>query len=233
MKTKEVIKIAGMIAVTGFTVTAIVYRKQIIAFAKGGKKGVEPLVAAKLAEDELKLWKNSAIKEGDPKTMERLRDYWKKGAEINNWSDSKMVNEAWSAAFISWLFVNSNKSTELKRNASHSVYIRDAIANRKNNAKSGYFGYKPNEVKVEVGDLVCYGRGSGANYDSTGSYASHCDIVTKVDSKSGKARSIGGNVSDSVKVTEVPLTKDLKVDNSKNSKGYFVVIKNKKVRTDG
>lgn len=233
MKTKEIIKFVGIAATLGVTGLAIVYRKQIIAFAKGGKKGVEPLVAAKLAEDELKLWKDSSIKEGDPKTMERLREYWKKGAEVTNWPDSKMTNEAWSAAFISWLFVNSNKGTELKRNASHSVYIRDAIANRKNNAKSGYFGYKPTEVKLEVGDLVCYGRGGGASYDSTGSYASHCDIVTKVDSKSGKARSIGGNVSDSVKVTEVPLTKDLRVDNSKNSKGYFVVIKNKKVRTNG
>jgi hypothetical protein len=233
MKTKEVIKFVGIAATLGVTGLAIIYRKQIIGFVKGGKKAVEPLTAAKLAEDELKLWGNSSIKEGDPKTMERLRDYWKSGANITNWSDSRMTNEAWSAAFISWLFYNSNKDTQLKRSASHSVYIRDAVANRKNNAKNGYFGYKPTEVKVEVGDLVCYARQGGVSYDSTGSYASHCDIVTKVDSKNGKARSIGGNVSNSVKVTEVPLTRDLKVDNSKNDKGYFVVIKNKKVRTDG
>lgn len=230
MNKKEVVKIVGMIAVTGFTVTAIVYRRQIYNFVRGGISGVEGLTAAQLAEKELKLWDDSKIKEGDPKTMERLRDYWKKGAEINNWSDSKMTNEAWSAAFISWLFVNANKDTKLKRNASHSVYIREAIANRKSDAKKGFFGYKPTEVKLEVGDLVCYGRGGGASYDSTSSYASHCDIVTKIDRKNGIARTIGGNVSDSVKATNVPISDDLKINKAKDTKGYFAVIKSKKVK---
>jgi hypothetical protein len=230
MNTKQIVKLVGIGATLGVTGLAIIYRRQIYNFVRGGISGVEPLKAAQLAEKELKLWKDSSIKEGDPKTMERLRDYWKKGAEITNWSDSKMTNEAWSAAFISWLFVNANKDTKLKRNASHSVYIREAIANRKNNAKSGYFGYKPTEVKLEVGDLVCYGRGGGASYDSTSSYASHCDIVTSIDRKNGIARSIGGNVSDSVKATNVPILSDLKINKAKDNKGYFAVLKSKKVK---
>lgn len=225
MNKKEVIKLVVVGATLGVTGLAIVYRRQIFGFIKGGKKGVEGLAAAKVAEEEYKAWGNGAIKEGDSRTMERLRSYWKEGAEITTWSDQKMINEAWSAAFVSYAYVKANPDTKLKRSASHSVYIRDAVSNRKNNAKDGFFGYKINEVDVKVGDLVCYPRQSGVTYDSSGNYASHCDIVTKVEKDN--ARTIGGNVSNSVTVTDVPL-KNGKIDGERAKNKYFVVIKPKK-----
>jgi hypothetical protein len=228
MNKKEVIKLIAVGATLGVTGLAIMYRKQLYGLVTGGKSALEPLHAAKLAEEELSAWGNGEINEGDKRTMEKLRSYWKEGANIKSWSDEKMINEAWSAAFISWLFYKANSDTLLKRNASHSVYIRDAVSSRKNNAKKGYFGYKPDEVDVKVGDLVCYPRQNGVTYDSTGSYMSHCDIVTKVDKSS--ARTIGGNVSNSVKVTNVAL-KNGKIDNSNSdNRNYFVVIRNKKVK---
>jgi hypothetical protein len=72
---------------------------------------------------------------------------------------------------------------------------------------------------------VCYPRQSGVNYDTKGSYSSHCDLVVSL--KDNEAISIGGNVSDSVTKTIVPL-KNGKIDMEKEKKGYFVVIKNEK-----
>ena len=54
---------------------------------------------------------------------------------------------------------------------------------------------------------------------------SHCDLVVSTNEK--QAVTIGGNVSDSVTKTIVPL-KNGKIDMSKENKGYFVVIKNDK-----
>ena len=133
-----------------------------------------------------------------------------------------MKGEAWSAAFISWLIKESGGKDSFKYSASHSVYIRDAIKNRKDN-KGSWKGYKPSEVKIEKGDLVCYARTSGITYDTTSSYPSHCDIVSEVDRKKKQIRAIGGNVSDSVKESTYSI----------DNKGFladtkpFVVLKNK------
>lgn len=174
--------------------------------------------SAVIANEEYNAWGKGSIKEGNTKTIQRLRDYWKKGAGVTN-TDSWYINTAWSAAFTSWVMRMAGYD-EFKRASSHSVYIRDSIINRKKNLP-GFKGYKPNEVKVEVGDLVCYPRQSGVTYDTTGSYQSHCDIVVAV--QDGVAATIGGNVSDSVSRTDVPL-KNGKIDLSKKPK-YFVVVK--------
>ena len=113
---------------------------------------------------------------------------------------------------------------DFKFNASHSVYIRDSIKNKKQNL-GGFKGYKPNETKVEVGDLVCYPRQAGVTYDTQSAYASHCDIIVEVENN--KAIGVGGNVSNSVAQTTYPLSSG-KIDKAKDSKSYggvFVVIK--------
>ncbi len=182
------------------------------------KRKLRRKLSAKNALEQYKNWGYGKIKEGNSSTIKLLRDYWKSGAGVTA-SDSWYINNAWSAAFISWIMSISGYD-EFKRSGSHSVYIRDAIKNKKEN-KPGFKGYKPDDVKVEVGDLVCYPRQDGITYDTTGSYASHCDIVVSV--KNDKADTIGGNVSDSVSKTIVPL-KNGKIDLDKKPK-YFVVIK--------
>jgi len=180
-----------------------------------------------VALDEWEFWKGGALKEGNSETMERLRNYWKEGAGVSNWSDQQMTNEAWSAAFISYIMKKSGAGNNWKYSPSHSTYIVDSIKNRKENNSNPFKGYKPEEIKLSVGDLVGKPRQGGITYDTTGIYKSHTDIVVNI--KNGYADTIGGNVSNSVSMTRVPLTSDGKIDNTRvaGSK-YFVVIKNKK-----
>jgi hypothetical protein len=218
-------KIAIGIGVSVLTVaTLIVFREQIKAFIMG--RGKVSLKASKLATSEWKHWGEGKIKEGDASTMQRLRDYWSQGGGVN-WSDERMTDEAWSAAFISYLMKKSGADDNFKYSTSHSQYIRAAINNRKQNNEKTFKGYRPEEVKIAVGDLVCYPRQSGVKYDSTNSYKSHCDIVIEVGKT--EALSIGGNVSNSVTQSTLPI-KNGKIDKIRDSKGYggfFAVIKNK------
>lgn len=174
---------------------------------------------AKLALSEWNAWNiPTKVKEGNSRTMQRLRDYWQKGAKVNG-TDEYFVNTAWSAAFISYVMRFSGAGANFPYSARHSVYITKAIKNRKENNSKAFKGYKPSEVNLEIGDLICYARQEGVNYDTTGNYASHCDIVTNLTDT--EAETIGGNVSNSVTKTKVKL-KNGKILSDK----YFVVIKN-------
>lgn len=181
-----------------------------------------------LANEEFEAWnKNGRVKEGSQDTLPRLRKYWEEGAGIKN-NDNYYINTAWSSAFISYLMKIAGAGDDFKYATSHSQYIAQAVKNRKENNSKKFKAYQPNEVKVEVGDLVCYPRQSGVRYDSKAGYMSHCDLITSIDGNI--AVGIGGNVSDSVSKKNYAL-KDGKIDKSKDTKDYggiFVVIKNKK-----
>jgi hypothetical protein len=218
--------IAGLIILI-IAIVVIIYINRIKI-----KKGLRTMTSfAKNLKDttisEYEAWKNGSIKEGDSSTMDRLRKYWREGAGVTNWSDTKMTDEAWSAAFISYVMKKSGAGSDWKYSTSHSTYIVDSIKNRKENNSNPFKGYKPEEVKLEVGDLVGKARQSGVDYDTKGNYKSHTDIVVNI--KDGIADTIGGNVSDSVYLTKVPIDASGKIDNSKVAGNkYFVVIKNKK-----
>jgi hypothetical protein len=118
--------------------------------------------------------------------------------------------------------------SDFKYSSSHSVYIRDAIKNRKENNSKKFKAYKPNEVNIQVGDLVCYPRQSGINYDTTTAYKSHCDLIISADQNN--AVGVGGNVSNSVSKSNYAL-KNGKIDKAKDKQGFggvFTVIKNLK-----
>jgi hypothetical protein len=223
---KEKWIIAGMLGITAITLI-VIYRESIKSKLSEGYQMISDFVnkLKDTAISEWNYWKNGQIKEGDPSTMERLREYWREGAGVKNWSDRQMTDEAWSAAFISYLMKKSGAGSDWKYSPSHSTYIVDSIKNRKLNNDKPFKGYKPNEVKLQVGDLVGFARQSGVNYDTTGSFSSHTDIVVGI--KNGIAETIGGNVGNSVTMTKVPLTADGKIDLAKAPK-YFVVIKNEK-----
>lgn len=204
------------LASLAFVGGAILVYKKRKGISKVGRKAIQ------LAQDEFSTWNKGDVqrKEGDSSMYDNIKKYWQEGTETF-WSKTKMINEAWSAAFISYIMKMSGAGDNFKYSNSHSVYIRDAIKNRKANNKNPFKGYEPNEVKVSKGDLVCYARQKGVGYDTTGAYKSHCDIV--VDVKGDKATTIGGNVSNSVSKTIVDLDDKKKIKNKK----YFVVIKNK------
>jgi len=185
----------------------------------------------KVANEEWNAWNSEGrIKEGDSRTMDRLRSYWREGGNVN-WSDKKMIDEAWSSAFISYLMQKGGAGDEFPKTVSHSEYIRKAVKNRKENNTNPFKAYRVDEpeAKVEVGDLVCYPRQASATYDTTGAYMSHCDLVTEI--KGDEAITIGGNVGNSVTKTIVPIDSKGFIDKSRDKKGYggyFTVIKNKK-----
>ena len=182
-----------------------------------------------LANKEFNKWNKNGvkIKEGAKDTLPDLRNYWKTGAGVVQ-SDSYYINNAWSAGFISYLMKIAGAESDFKYSSSHSVYIRDAIKNRKDNNSKKFKGYKPNETNVQVGDLVCYPRQSGVNYDTSTPYMSHCDLIISIDQNN--AVGVGGNVSNSVSKSNYAL-KNGKIDKAKDKQGYggvFTIIKNLK-----
>jgi hypothetical protein len=89
----------------------------------------------------------------------------------------------------------------------HSVYIaqgiRDFLQKRQD---AGYWTERLSDAKPAIGDIVCWARQAGIDYDhqNGGDYAGHADIVVEVDA--GQVWIIGGNVGDSV--TRRPLGLD-------------------------
>jgi hypothetical protein len=221
------IKVLGILGgVSVLTISAIYIFSKLFSPKKKQTPFKNKLIT--LANQEFEAWnKNGKIKEWNPLILPRLRRYWEEGAGIIR-DNHYYINQAWSAAFISYLMRKSGAGNDFKYSESHSQYISQAVENRKENNTKKFKAYKPNEVQVKVGDLVCYPRQGGVGYDSKAGYLSHCDLITSI--KGDNAVGIGGNLSDSVSKVNYPL-KDGKIDKSKDTKSYggvFVVIKNNK-----
>lgn len=219
----EKLKVWGILGGVSLLTISLIY-----LFSKPKKKSKFKNRLISIANKEYDGWNtNGKKKEGNKDTIQRLRDYWEEGTGTKS-NDDYYINTAWSSAFISYLMKKAGAGDDFKYSPSHSQYIAQAVKNRKENNSKKIKAYKPNEVKVEAGDLVCYPRQSGVTYDSNAGYMSHCDLIVSTDKD--KATGIGGNVSDSVSKTTY-LLKDGKIDKSKDKKSYggvFVVIKNQK-----
>lgn len=217
------VKVWGILGGVSLLTISLIY-----LFSKPKKQSSFKKKLVNLANEEFDAWnKNGKIKEGNQDTLPRLRKYWEEGAGVKQ-SDNYYINEAWSSAFISYLMRKAGAGDDFNYAQSHSQYIAQAVKNRKENNSKKFKAYKPNEVEVKVGDLVCYPRQSGVTYESGAGYKSHCDVITSISGNT--AVGIGGNVSDSVSKKNYIL-KDGKIDKSKDTKGYggvFAVIKNKK-----
>ena len=125
---------------------------------------------------------------------------------------------------VSYLMKKAGAGDDFKYASSHSQYIAQAVKNRKENNDKKFKAYKPNEVDVKIGDLVCYPRQSGVTYDSGAGYKSHCDLIISINGD--VAVGVGGNVSNSVSKKNYALSNG-KIDRTKN-KDIFTVIKNEK-----
>ena len=93
--TKYIIGITSALSLIGIGV--VVYKKRF-GISRLAKKAIS------VAEQEFEEWNKDGkkIKEGDDLTFDRLKKYWEEGANTF-WSKAKMINEAWSAAFISYI----------------------------------------------------------------------------------------------------------------------------------
>lgn len=210
----ENVKISILLGSVSFVTISLIYlfskpKKQKSSFRKA---------LVKVAEKENSDWNFGKTKETASSMYDRLVTYWNSvGWAEDRWTPTSVP---WSSAFISYAMRKAGAKDNFKYSSSHSTYIREAIKNRKANNNNPFKGYRLNEQKVKVGDLVCYARQGGVNYDTTSSYKSHCDIVVSADNNEAKV--IGGNVSNSVTKKTVQLKNGFLNDNSKQ---WFTLIK--------
>ncbi|MGO7683458.1 DUF2272 domain-containing protein [Rhizobium ruizarguesonis] len=120
--------------------------------------------------------------------------------------DGRDTGSYWSATFISWLEKTALARNQFRYSIRHSVFISQSIRDRlSSRADAGYWGWRLNERKPTVGDIVCWGREPGVDYDhqKQGDYDGHSDIVVAVEAD--KIWIVGGNVGNSVTKRPLPL----------------------------
>lgn len=135
-------------------------------------------------------------KETDEPQWRRVGVYWRDGVYLP-WT-GKDTQEAWSAAFISWVMREAGLGPRFVYSDWHAHYINRAIeARRQRDPYYSFWGYRLEERAPQVGDLVCYARADGIDFDHRPeTYPSHADLVVAV--RPGEIDVIGGNVQDSV-----------------------------------
>jgi hypothetical protein len=145
-------------------------------------------------------------KEGEDGFYQRVAAYWLDGTNTRG-IDGRDHEWPWSAAFISWCVKTSGAGNRFRYSTQHSVYIAQAIRDHLNGqADAGYWAWRLNEIRPSAGDIVCWSREPGVDYDHQkgGDYKGHCDIILTVGA--GFIEVIGGNVGDSVTKRPLQLT---------------------------
>jgi hypothetical protein len=178
-----------------------------------------------VAKGERMFWEDGQRKELDEAVSTRLQKYWKAvGLDytVEQLRDAKFQSDnPWSAAFVSWVMKKAGAREHFRYSASHWQYVASAKENRKAANDNPFKAYRTDEQKVELASVVVRRRGSSmATYENIeNGHITHGDIVVSV--ADGKAETIGGNVSNSVKTTTV----ELKNDGEIAADVYFVIVK--------
>jgi len=139
--------------------------------------------------------------EDDAPYYKFVGEYWKKlGLDL----DGRDTDQPWSAAFISFVVDKANYSG-FKSAAAHHHYIHDAIEKRKSKSTAPFWGFKLDEHKPQLGDMVCQWRESSVIFDRlpSGGFKSHCDIIVEI--RDNEVRAMGGNVGNSVSISAFQL----------------------------
>ena len=88
----------------------------------------------------------------------------------------------------------------------HARYIHDAINQRLGGTQSPFWGYRLEEEKPQLGDMVCAWREVRTDFDYAAdhrSFKSHCDIIVEI--KKTGVKAVGGNVSNSMAIKNFQL----------------------------
>mgnify|MGYP000194203915 CR=1 FL=1 len=177
----------------------------------------------RVAEAEQAKWRDSSgtlRKETDESVQTYLNSYWE---AVGTTLEKKGGNQvAWSAAFISYVVKNSGAS-EFPYSAMHATYIVKSRDNKNSGGTYPWYGYDAltKEATVDVGDIVCYSNGGGINTkweDFKSDTHCHCDVVVSIDEQK-KARTIGGNVSQTVGGDSLQLNDDYTIDIDQSTGG--------------
>lgn len=166
---------------------------------------------------------------GQP-AWQRVQDYWR--AVAGGWGErmtagseaeqrARIVDQPWSAAFISYLMRAAGlDEAEFRFSASHHDYVRaafDASAREALDEPTRY-AYRARDLArtaPRVGDLLCSTRGADARFDAfeqvraaleEGPLSMHCELVVRRDDAGVEA--VGGNVLNSVTLRRLGLEQD-------------------------
>ncbi len=130
----------------------------------------------------------------------RVGDYWRSIGFSYDGNDDK---NPWSAAFVSWLFIETKNPLDIETSAKNYRFLKSAV--EKNLARF------PGEYSPKPGDLIIQTRGNERNpiqeykKGKTHPFNSSVGIILSV--KDGLITVIGGNVNNSVSTWEIK-TKD-------------------------
>jgi len=211
MKKSHIILIVSVILIVSAGFSILLYRRK-------SKKSI-----VRIARAELLKWQG--LTELSQNMSQILIKYWKSVglhfSEYQMQSSSVQNTYPWSSAFISYLFYKSGAKEKFPYSSAHAGYFQVAKRNR-DNKNAPLRGFRINEYAPKLGDLVVYSRQSGAGYDTKGFFASHGELVVEIGK--GFIKTIGGNVSDSVK--ESKFTTDSKGYLKGNRVSFFMVIQN-------
>jgi hypothetical protein len=131
----------------------------------------------------------------------------------------------WSAAFISWLFVNAGVDFgDFCPDQTHAVYV-ERIVERARKPSPVLVPHRPDAYSPRPGDLVCAARDrSGLALDNLNRGAGHCDIVVEL--RPGALVTVGGNVTDSVSRSIFAIDSSGRLV-APAARPFFVVIENR------
>lgn len=183
----------------------------------------EALVAEAIKE-WLRFEKGQGIENDDP-FFKFVGDMWK--AIGHNDLDGKDKDVPWSAAAISFMVRHAGGTFPNYKNfkfaAAHARYMHDSIVQRKaNNTSAPFWGFRLHERQPEIGDIVGKWRKTKkefADAEISDDFFSHADIIVSV--RPDFVLAIGGNVSQSVSITQYKKTPGGTLDENKkfNSQG--------------
>lgn len=163
---------------------------------------------------------HQGAQENDEGYWQRVGDYWHQGVHLD--LDGRDRDEAWSAAFMSWVMRSAGLGPRFYYSEWHAHYIHRSIRARRDGDQTfAFWGYRLSERAPQVGDLVGYARQDDIDYDHQRQvYKSHTDVVVAV--RPGQIDVIGGNVSDSV--TKKTLRTDAEGKLIDTNHRWFVVM---------
>lgn len=183
-----------------------------------------------IIKDDIDYW--DGITETSQKGAEKLSEWWKIVGQ--NYSVSQLrspsfqSNHFWSAVYISSVMKRWGAGERFLYSARHSDFICDGIKARNSEDENKIFwSYRPDQVSINVGDIIGLARASWVNFDNLCAGApTHTDIVFRIDkTKDGyKAIVSGGNLANTRKTSYVDLDKNKKIVNPDK---YLAVLKNK------
>lgn len=182
---------------------------------------------SRIALGEAKFWREGQRNEVDPRVVTRLQAYWAVvGQKVTpeQLKDSKFQEaHPWSAVCISWIVKRAGGGKDFKYSAAHSVYTAAAKKNLLQGATNPFKARDAKTTAIAVGDIIVQPRGNESvtyeDIDDGKPHATHGDIVVAI--QDGKAITIGGNVSHSVKQTVVKLNSDGTI----SSNQYIAVVR--------